>query len=225
MNETPVTGGAWPPVKERRLRLAEAIKLIRALWTRGAGRLRGRVLPRPEGDDLRPARRAGADLRRRVGAAGGRSSPAASATASSARAARTPSSTTSCSARCRRAPRRRGATPPAIARMIEIKVSYDRDRGCAERRVPLVGRAGAVRRGEERRRGPDRDGAARRRRGRPRHSRFIVSDDPDEVVRGSRRTSSSGSPSWCFHFPGDDQRAPWTQFAEDVLPRLRERFG
>ena len=33
MNETPVTGEAFPAVKERRRRLAEAIKLMRALWT------------------------------------------------------------------------------------------------------------------------------------------------------------------------------------------------
>ena len=45
MNETPVTGGEFPGRKERRLRLAEAIELIRQLWTRGARRLRGRVLP------------------------------------------------------------------------------------------------------------------------------------------------------------------------------------
>ncbi|MET0685132.1 MAG: LLM class flavin-dependent oxidoreductase, partial [Solirubrobacteraceae bacterium] len=33
MNETPVTGGAFPGRKERRMRLAEAIKLIRLLWS------------------------------------------------------------------------------------------------------------------------------------------------------------------------------------------------
>src|SRR4051812_8631517 len=33
MNETPVTGGAFPGVKERRMRLAEAVRLMRALWT------------------------------------------------------------------------------------------------------------------------------------------------------------------------------------------------
>src|SRR5690349_19182375 len=32
MNETPVTGGAFPGRKERRLRMAEAIRLIRQLW-------------------------------------------------------------------------------------------------------------------------------------------------------------------------------------------------
>src|SRR5690349_2739881 len=33
MNETPVTGDAFPPVKERRRRMAEAITLMRTLWT------------------------------------------------------------------------------------------------------------------------------------------------------------------------------------------------
>ena len=56
----------WPGGKERRLRLTEAIELIRRLWTRGARRLRRRVLPDAARHDLRPARRAGADLRGRV---------------------------------------------------------------------------------------------------------------------------------------------------------------
>src|ERR671934_1440085 len=33
MNETPATGAEWPGAKERRLRLAEAIELMRLLWT------------------------------------------------------------------------------------------------------------------------------------------------------------------------------------------------
>src|SRR3954463_15734229 len=32
MNETPVTGDAFPAIKERRRRLSEAVRLIRALW-------------------------------------------------------------------------------------------------------------------------------------------------------------------------------------------------
>src|SRR4051812_18522860 len=32
MNETPATGADWPGAKERRLRLAEAVALIRQLW-------------------------------------------------------------------------------------------------------------------------------------------------------------------------------------------------
>src|SRR5207247_7971204 len=41
MNETPATGAEWPPPKERRARLAEAIELIRLLWTEEAGSLQG----------------------------------------------------------------------------------------------------------------------------------------------------------------------------------------
>src|SRR3954454_12414148 len=33
MNETPATAAEWPGAKERRLRMAEAIELIRRLWT------------------------------------------------------------------------------------------------------------------------------------------------------------------------------------------------
>src|SRR5919198_1369743 len=33
MNETPATAAEWPGAKERRLRLAESIELIRRLWT------------------------------------------------------------------------------------------------------------------------------------------------------------------------------------------------
>ena len=33
MNETPATGLEWPGAKERRLRLAEAVELMRRLWT------------------------------------------------------------------------------------------------------------------------------------------------------------------------------------------------
>jgi len=33
MNETPATGAEWPGAKERRLRLAEAIQVMRLLWT------------------------------------------------------------------------------------------------------------------------------------------------------------------------------------------------
>ena len=110
MNETPATGQEFPGRKERRLRLAEAIRLIRAALDRGARGLRGRVLPDLEGHDLRPARRAGADLRGRLGPARGEAGGPGRATASSARAARTRRSTTSCSARSRRAPRRPAAT-------------------------------------------------------------------------------------------------------------------
>ena len=109
MNETPVTGGAFPGRKERRLRLAEAIKLIRQLWTEERVDFEGEyytteratVYDRP--DEPVPIYVA-------APARSPPSSPGASATASSARAARTPRSTRSCSPTSPPAPRRPAAT-------------------------------------------------------------------------------------------------------------------
>ena len=61
MNEVPL-GIEWPDGKERFARFREAVRLIRELWSERAGHLRGRVLPHRQGDHLRPARAAGADL-------------------------------------------------------------------------------------------------------------------------------------------------------------------
>ena len=110
MNETPVTGGDFPGRKERRLRLAEAIELIRRLWSEERVDFEGRLVSHREGHDLRPAGRARADLRGRLRPARGEAGRARWATASSARAARTRRSTTSCSARWPRAPSRPAAT-------------------------------------------------------------------------------------------------------------------
>ena len=110
MNETPVTGDAFPAIKERRMRMAEAIKLIRQLWTEERVDFEGEyyrtekatIYDRP--DEPVPiyvaasgplaaklAGRAGDGLHRHL-------------------AARTRSSTTSSSRPRRRAPRRPGAT-------------------------------------------------------------------------------------------------------------------
>ena len=110
MNETPITGGEFPGRKERRLKMAEAIKVIKQLWAEERVDFEGdyyklrraTIYDRPE--TARP------DLRRGVAARWRPSSPAASATASSAPPARTRSSTSTCWPTSRRAPRRRAAT-------------------------------------------------------------------------------------------------------------------
>ena len=141
MNETPVTGGAWPGRKERRLRLAEAVELIRRLWTRGARRRSRASTTGPARDDLRPARASRCRSTSRRAGRWRRSSSAASATASSAPAARSRELYRDAArGRRARAPSAAGRDPAAIARMIEIKVSYDRDRERASRRPAAGGR-------------------------------------------------------------------------------------
>jgi coenzyme F420-dependent glucose-6-phosphate dehydrogenase len=53
-------------------------------------------------------------------------------------------------------------------------------------------------------------------------SRFIVSDDPDEVVAMIGAYVELGFTELVLHHPGDDQRRALELFARDVLPGLRE---
>ena len=57
------------------------------------------------------------------------------------------------------------------------------------------------------------------------HSRFIVSDDPDEVVERIAPYVELGFSELVFHGPGEDQARFLDSFCEDVMPRLRDRFG
>ncbi len=53
------------------------------------------------------------------------------------------------------------------------------------------------------------------------HTRFIVSDDPDEVVERIGAYLDLGFEDLLLHAPGNDQRRFLDQFSEDVLPALR----
>jgi coenzyme F420-dependent glucose-6-phosphate dehydrogenase len=57
------------------------------------------------------------------------------------------------------------------------------------------------------------------------HTRFIVSDDPDEVVEKIAPYVEVGFQDLVLHAPGNDQPRFLKQFGADVLPRLRQRFG
>jgi coenzyme F420-dependent glucose-6-phosphate dehydrogenase len=57
------------------------------------------------------------------------------------------------------------------------------------------------------------------------HRRWLVSDDPEEHVEQIRPYLEWGFNHLVFHFPGDDQERAMTQYAEHVLPRLRQQFG
>ena len=128
MNETPVTGGAFPGPQGAPAAAGGGDQADPAAVDRGARRLRRRVLQDRARDGLRPARTSRCRSTSPPPARSPPSSPAASATASSARAARTRRSTRSCWPTSPRAPRQAGRDPGAMRRMIEIKVSYDRDR-------------------------------------------------------------------------------------------------
>jgi coenzyme F420-dependent glucose-6-phosphate dehydrogenase len=112
-----------------------------------------------------------------------------------------------------------------IDRMIEMKVSFDSDRARAMEDTKIwaaLALSGEQKTGVEDPREMERlartvEDVA--------HRRWIVSDDPDEVVERVRPYVEWGFDHLVFHFPGDDQERSMGLFAERVLPELRRRFG
>jgi coenzyme F420-dependent glucose-6-phosphate dehydrogenase len=224
MNETPVTGGAWPPVKERRRRLAEAIALIRRLWTEERVDFEGEyyrtaratIYDRPDdpvpvyvaasgplaaklagrvGDGFICTSGKGSDLYEQLLAKVGEGAEAA------------------------------GRDLAGIRKMIEVKVSYDRDPAEAERAChwwAALALSGEEKSGVDDPIEMERLADAARDRA---SSRFIVSADPEEIVAGVAPYVELGFTELVFHFPGLDQRRALDEFAADVLPLVRERFS
>ena len=149
LNEVPV-GVEWPEQSERFARLSEAVELIQAAVARRAAHVRGRVLPRPTTPRSTTARTSRSRSTSRPRGPPPPASPAASATGSSAPAARAPSCTrTRCCRRSPRVRRRPAATPRALDRMIEMKVSFDTDLEPGDGGHQGLGRARADRRAED----------------------------------------------------------------------------
>jgi coenzyme F420-dependent glucose-6-phosphate dehydrogenase len=57
------------------------------------------------------------------------------------------------------------------------------------------------------------------------HRRWLVAADPEEHIEQIRPYLEYGFTHLVFHFPGDDQLAAIARYGEQILPRLRERFG
>jgi coenzyme F420-dependent glucose-6-phosphate dehydrogenase len=223
MNETPVTGNVWPGAKERRRRLAEAIVLIRTLWTEERVDFEGEyykvsratIYDRPE----QPVPIYVAASGPLAAAMAGRLGDGFICT--SGKRAELYEELLD---KVREGAEKAGKDFEAIAKMIEIKVSYDPDPEHAENAchwwaalaLSPEQKAGVEDPIEmERLADANQKGAS---------SRFIVSADPDEVVARIAPYVDLGFTELVFHFPGDDQTRALEQFTRDVLPRLRERW-
>ncbi|HTW12131.1 MAG TPA: glucose-6-phosphate dehydrogenase (coenzyme-F420) [Solirubrobacteraceae bacterium] len=223
MNENPSIGTEWPKFKERSERLVEAVELIRRLWTEERVSFDGKyyrtvkatIYDKPEqpipiyiaaggpkaaamvgriGDGFIVTSGKGEDLYHSL--LGALSEGAHEA----------------------------DRDPDSIDKFIEIKVSYDHDLQYANDACePWAALALTA---EEKGGTEDpiemerlAEGAKDRA-----HTRFIVSNDPQEVVEKIAFYTDLGFRELVFHFPGDDQERALTQFAADVLPLLRERL-
>jgi coenzyme F420-dependent glucose-6-phosphate dehydrogenase len=115
--------------------------------------------------------------------------------------------------------------PDTIDRMIEMKVSFDTDRARAMEDTKVwsaLALTGEQKMGvedpremEELAKGVE-DIA---------HTRWLVSDDPEEHVEQIATYIGYGFEHLVFHFPGEDQEAAIARYGELILPRLRARFG
>jgi coenzyme F420-dependent glucose-6-phosphate dehydrogenase len=118
-----------------------------------------------------------------------------------------------------------GRDHAGIRRMIEIKVSYDRDKQKAYDNTHFWAPLALTPEQKEGVEDPielERLADANSERA---SSRFIVSDDPDEVVEQIATYLDLGFDDLLLHGPGPDQARFIEQFTTDVLPKLRERAG
>ena len=224
LNETPATGADWPGAKERRVRLAEAIELMRLLWAEERVTFEGEyyrtqnatIYDRP--DEPVPVY---------VAASGPLAAKLAGRVGDGfiVTSGKDPALYEELNTAMEEGARDAGRNPAEIVRMIEIKVSYDHDLEFARRAcdywAPLAlspEQKRDVHDPIELERLADADpGIAQR--------RFIVSNDPDEIVEKIRPYVELGFDHLVFHAPGEDQQRFLDQFCADVVPRLRERFA
>ena len=219
MNETPATGDAFPGRKERRMRLAEAIRLIRELWTGERVDFEGEwyrtskatIYDKP--DEPVPIY---------VAASGPLAAKLAGRVGDGfiCTSGKDPELYETLLGKVAEGAEAAGRDPAGIRRMIEVKVSYDRDPDFAREACSWWAALALT---PEEKEGVDdpiemerlADEAIDRA-----PTRFIVSSDPGEIAAGIRRYVELGFDELIVHAPGEDQARFLDQFAADVLPLL-----
>jgi coenzyme F420-dependent glucose-6-phosphate dehydrogenase len=219
MNETPVTGDAFPGRKERRLRLREAIALIRELWT-------GERVDF-EGDYYRTSKATIYDKPEEpvpiyVAASGPLAAKLAGRLGDGfiCTSGKDPELYDRLLANVVEGAEAAGRDPGEIHHMIEVKVSYDRDPDYAREACTWWAALALTPEEKEGVEDPiemERLADANAERA---PTRFIVSNDPEEIAAGIRRYAELGFDELILHAPGEDQGRFLDQFGEDVLPLL-----
>jgi len=224
LNEVAVARLEWPDFKERFARLREAVRLIRILWKEDHVTFEGEfyqtssatIYDRPESGVPIYIAAGGPVVARYAGRAG----DGFICTSGKGMELYTDKLLPAVEEGARAA----GRDAAEIDRTIEIKMSYDRDHeraleNCrfwaplsltAEQKHSVDSAAEMERLADEL---PIEQVA----------KRWIVASDPDEAVARIEPYLDAGLNHLVFHGPGHDQERFLTQFAEDVLPKLRAR--
>jgi len=223
LNEIPATGAEWPSGKERRARLAEAIQLIRRLWTEERVTFDGEYYTTRIATIYdRPAE----PIPIYMGASGPIAAKMAGRVADGfiTTSGKDPALYDELLGKVQEGAADAGRDFAAMDKMMEIKVSYDHDVAFARKACEwwaALALPSDVKSGVEDPLELERlaDEALDRA-----HTRFIVTDDPQECVERIRPYVELGFTRLVFHAPGTDQRRFMEQFSADVLPLLRSAF-
>jgi coenzyme F420-dependent glucose-6-phosphate dehydrogenase len=224
MNEAPVTGIDWPEPRERFRRLSEAVKLMRRLWTEDFVEFEGEyykvkgatVYDRPE----RPVPVYVAATGEVAARFAGRQAEGFICTSGKGmelyRDKLLPA--------VREGAEAAGRDYGSIEKMIEVKVAYDSDRSRALADTRIWAALALSAEDKVGVHNP-RDMEERARNVKDPERRWLVSSDPEEHVEQIASYVELGFTHLVFHHPGDDQAGFLRRYAEQILPRLRERWG
>jgi coenzyme F420-dependent glucose-6-phosphate dehydrogenase len=220
MNEAPL-GIEWPEAKERFARLKEAIELIRQLWSTDrvdfAGDYysthRATIYDRPETPVPLYIAGSGPAATRLAGRRGDGFITTSGKAAALYIETLLPA--------VREGAEKAGRDLAEVDLLIEVKVSFDRDK---ERALQDTRFWGALALSPDEKTGVEdpiemqrlADALPVERAA----SRFIVSDDPDEHVDSIKRYLDLGFTHLVFHAPGPDQERFLRAYGEEILPRL-----
>jgi coenzyme F420-dependent glucose-6-phosphate dehydrogenase len=226
LNEVPATGLEWPPFKERFHRLRETIELMRRLAREERVSYEGdyyrtakaTIYDRPEVPVPIYVAASGAVAARLAGRVGDGFICTSGKAPELYREVLLPAVAEGLE--------KSGRDAAGFERMIEMKVSFDTDRERAmqdTRHWAALALSAdekmAVEDPVEMERLADALPVERA------ASRWIVSTDPDEHVERLGETIALGFTHLVFHAPGPDQRRFLDLYAQQVLPRLRARYG
>jgi coenzyme F420-dependent glucose-6-phosphate dehydrogenase len=224
LNETPATGAEFPGRKERRLRMAEAIELIRRLWREERVDFEGEyyktsqatIYDRPE-----------VEVPIFVAASGPLAAKLAGRVGDGfiCTSGKDPQLYLDLLEKVAEGAAAAERDHAQIRRMIEIKISYDRDKQKAYDNCHFWAPLALTPEQKEGIEDPIEMERVADEHLDQAHTRFIVSDDPDEVVEKIAVYLDLGFNDLLLHAPGPDQSRFIEQFSGDVLPKLRDRAG
>jgi coenzyme F420-dependent glucose-6-phosphate dehydrogenase len=224
MNETPATGAEFPGRKERRLRMAEAIELIRRLWREERVDFDGEYYKTSQATIYD---RPDVEVPIFVAASGPLAAKLAGRVGDGfiCTSGKGPQLYLDLLEKVREGAEAAGRDHAQIRRMIEIKISYDRDRQKAYDNCHFWAPLALTPEQKEGIEDPIEMERVADEHLDQAHTRFIVSDDPDEVVEKIGVYLDLGFDDLLLHAPGPDQTRFLQQLSEDVLEKLRARAG